>query len=109
MVLDVEVDFGQPSGFGIGPFTKPTGALLEVGEIVLEVGDSDFAYARPVLFLGIQGGHRHRRFEVSLGVTVSGLQAADESFAGIAETEVKSPLDDYSSDYTWEKKPSFCI
>ena len=44
----------------------------------------DLARVRPLLFLGVQGCHRHRRFqagEVPLGVPGGGLQAGDEALA----------------------------
>ena len=99
-VLDVDVALGELLGFSVGPLPEPTGALLEVGEVILDVGDGDVAYARPVLFLGVQGGHGHGGFqarEVPLGVPVGGLQAAEKPLAGFARTVVKNLLDDHSS------------
>ena len=50
-VLDVDVALGQLFGFGVGPLSEPPGTSLETREVILDVGDGDFAHARPPLLL----------------------------------------------------------
>ena len=99
-VLGVDVTLGKLLGFGVGPLTEPPLPVLKVREILLQVLRSDLLYVRPLVFLGVQGNHRHRRFqagEIPFGVPVGCLQAAEKPLSVSAKTVVKNLLDDHSS------------
>ena len=94
------IALGELSDLIVGPFPEPPHPVLEVREILLQVLGGDLLYARPALLLGVEDGHVNSGFEageVSRGVPVGGLHAAEEPFAVCAKTVVKNLLDDRSS------------